>query len=230
MNAARVPLSTWILAFAALSFLAAKPACAGDPHRLDPDFLWFVAGHGVNVSAVADDGESPFATTKFVSVADVPPAIAARAKIDEIRAAVARLQTPGEHVLPAGRSPGGANADLTAAGLLSKLGGDLDAQQIDLVVGIDLKTGVERTLLHATRGGSLLDLATADTVTANFLPLYSIEPDRVRIHFKSDSQHRPAIDRTALAPFGSRKGEVFTLYEGLEVMPVAPLIRAIPTP
>lgn len=230
MNAVRVPLSTCILAFATLSFLAAKPACAGDPHKLDADFLWLVSGHGVNVSQLADGGDSPFATTKYASVEDIPPAAAARLKIGEIRGAVARLQTPGEHVLPAGHGPGGASADLTAASLLSKLGGDVDASEIDLVVGIDLKTGAERTLVRATRGGSLLNPVTLNATTAGFLPLYSIGPDRVRIHFKSDSQYRPPIDRTALAPFGSRKGAVFGPHDGRETMPVALLVGAIPTP
>ena len=213
-----------------LSFLAARSAGAEEPYKLRPDFLWFISGHGVNVSRIADGGDSPFATTKLVSVADVPPAAAARAKIGEIRDALARLQTPGEHVLPAGHGPGGANADLAAASLLSKLGGGLDAHEIDLVVGIDLTTGVERTLLRAARSGSLLDPATADTIAAAFLPLYSIEPDHVRIHFKSDSQRRPPIDRTALAPFGTRKGDAFEPYDGMEIMPIASLIRAIPTP
>lgn len=230
MNAARVPLSTCILVFATLSFLAARPTCAGDPHKLAPDFLWFVSGHGVNVSQVADEGGSPFAITKFADVEDVPPAAAARARIGEIRGAVARLQSPGEHVLPAGHSLGAANADLTAARLLSKLGGDMGANEIDLVVGIDLKTGAERTLIRASRGGSLLDAVTVDAITTGFLPLYSIGPDRVRLHFKSDSQYRPPIDRTALASFGARKGDVFGPHDGMETMPVALLVRAIPTP
>jgi len=230
MNAARVPLSTCVLVFAMLSFLAARSAGAEEPYKLRPDFLWFISGHGVNVSRIADGGDSPFATTKLVSVADVPPAAAARAKIGEIRDALARLQTPGE-------APGAVTATIPAnevravrASLLSKLGGGLDAHEIDLVVGIDLTTGVERTLLRAARSGSLLDPATADTIAAAFLPLYSIEPDHVRIHFKSDSQRRPPIDRTALAPFGTRKGDAFEPYDGMEIMPIASLIRAIPTP
>lgn len=230
MNAARVPLSTCLLVFATLSLLAAKPACAGDPYKLPSDFLWFVSGHGVNVSQIADGGGSPFATTKFASIDDVSPTAAARARISEIRAAVARLQTPGEHVLPAGHGPGGANVDLTAAGLLSKLGGDMDASEIDLVVGVDLGTGAERTLVRATRSGSLLDPVTIDTIIAGFLPLYSIGPDRVRVHFKSDSQYRPPIDRTALTPFGSPKDGVFGPHDERETMPVALLVRAIPTP
>lgn len=231
MNAVPLPHLVSTLLFATLGLLVTiGPADAEEPRTLHPDFLWFVSGHGVNVSQVADGGDSPYATTKFASVEEVPPAAAARTRIGEIRGAVARLQTPGEHVLPASHGPGGANADLTAARLLSKLGGDVDASEIDLVVGIDLKTGVEHMLVRATRSGSLLDPVTLDATAAGFLPLYSIGPDRVRIHFKSDSQRRPPIDRTALAPFGFQKGGVFGPHKGMETMPVALLIRAIPTP
>lgn len=228
MNATRVPLSTWTMLLA--MFLAANCAHADELDKLRPDFLWFVSGHGVNVSQVADGGESPLATAKFVSVEKVPPAAAARARIGEIRGAVARLQTPGEHVLPAGYGPGGANADLMAAGLLAKLGGNLDAGEIDLVVGIDLKTGAERTLVRATREGSLLNPETADAVAAGFVPLYSVGQDRVRIHFKSDTQYRPAIDRSALAPFGSQKGDRLEPHGGAASMPVAVLARAASAP
>lgn len=230
MYATRAALSICALTFATLSFLATGSASAGNQHTLRPDFLWFVSGHGVNVSEIADGGGSPFAITKLASIDDVPPAAAAHAKIGEIRAAMARLQTPGEHVLPAGYIPGGANADLAAARLLSRLGSGVDAGEIDLVVGIDLKTGTERTLVRAAREGSLLDPETAEAVAAGFVPLYSVGQDRVRIHFKSDTQYRPAIDRSALSPFGARKGDVFGLYGGAETMPVALLARAIPTP
>lgn len=206
------------------------PAMAGDPHKLRADFLWFVSGHGVNMSEVADDGASPFAITRFVSADEVPPAIAARAKIDGIRGAVARLQMPGEHVIPAGYRPAGANADRTAANLLSKLGGAVDAREIDLVVGINLKTGAEHMLVRVPHDGSLFDAESAEAVATGFLPLYSIGQERVRIHFKSDDRYRPPIDRTALAPFGSRKGDVFGSHDGPETLPVALLIRAIPPP
>ena len=224
MNTACVPLSIRVLAFATLSVLALKSAYAADQHKFDPGFLWFVSGHGVNVSQIADGGDSPFATTKFVSVESVPPAEAARTKVAEIRMAVARLQMPGEHVLPAGLGPDGANADLLAAGLLAALDGDVDSREIDLVVGIDLKTGAERTLVHATR--SLLDPKTAGAVATGFLPLYSVGPDRVRIHFKSDSQYRPPIDRTALASFGSQRDGLLHPHDGVWSVPAAALARA----
>ncbi|MHB1218043.1 MAG: hypothetical protein ACYC1L_07595 [Alphaproteobacteria bacterium] len=224
------------LAIRALLFVAyalvvtVGPATAGDPQKLRADFLWFVSGHGVNLSEVADDGASPFAITRFVSADEVPPAATARVKIDGIRGAIARLQAPGEHVLPAGHGPAGTNADLTAVGLLAKLGGDADVGEIDLVVGIDLKTGTERTLVRATRDGSLFDPESANPIAAGFLPLYSIGQDRVRIHFKSDGQYHPPIDRTALAPFGSRKDHTFGPHDGSGAMPIALLARLIPSP
>lgn len=230
MNAARAPHSVRALILATLAILAAGPVRAAEPHKFDPNFLWFISGHGVNLSDVADAGDSPFATTKFVSVETVPPAVAARVKITEIRDAVARLQTPGEHVVPAGHGPEGASADLTAAALLSALGGDVEASDIDLVVGIDLKTGAERMLVHRSASGSLIDPRTANAVATGFLPLYSVEPDRVRIHFKSDSQYRPPIDRTALAPFASRKDDSLAPHAGAGSLPVAVLARTVPTP
>lgn len=231
MNAARVPLSTCVLIVATLCFLAAKSAYAGDPNKLRPDFLWFVSGHGVNVSQIADGGGSSFAIAKSAAVEDVPQAAAAREKIGEIRDAMARLQTPGEHVLPAGYSPGVANPDLTAASLFAKLGGGLDAGAIDWVVGIDLKTGTERTLVRAVRDGSLLlDPETAETVATGFLPLYSAGAGRVSIHFKSDDQYRPPIDRSALVPFGFQKGGPLDPHRGMETMPTAFLSRAVPPP
>lgn len=219
-----------LLIVALALFATGGRAVAGESHKLRPDFLWFVSGHGINVNHVADGGESPFAITKFAAVDEVPSAAAARTKIDEIRGAMARLQTPGEHVLPAGYSPAGTNADLTAVGLLAKLGGDTDASEIDLVVGIDLNTGAERTLVRATRDGSLFDPESVNSVATGFLPLYSIGQDRVRIHFKSDGQYRPPIDRTALAPFGTRKDHAFGPHDGSGAMPIALLARAIPTP
>lgn len=219
------------LLLVAPAFVAAVgPAAASDPHKLRADFLWFVSGHGVNVSEVADDGTSPFAVTRFVPADEVPPAAAARAKIDGIRGAMARLQTPGEHVIPAGYGPVGANVDLVAAGLLSKLSGTVEAGEIDLVVGINLKTGAERMLVRVPHDGSLFDPESAEPFATDFLPLYSIGQVRVRIHFKSDDWYHPPIDRTALAPFGSRKGDIFGPHDGTETMPVALLTRAIPTP
>lgn len=230
MNATRLPLSIRAVIFATVALLAAWPASAADQHKFDPNFLWFISGHGVNVSAVADGGDTSFAATKFVSVESVPPAEAARAKIAEIREAVARLQMPGEHVVPAGLGPDGASADLTAAGLLSTLGGGVEAGEIDLVVGIDLATGTERMLVHASASGSLLDPRTADAVPTGFLPLYSVGPDRVRIHFKSDSQYRPPIDRTALRPVGARNGGLAPPHDGPWAVPAAALARAVQLP
>lgn len=229
MHSIRAPICALLVI--ALALLATgERAAAGESHKLHPDFLWFVSGHGVNVSQIADGGGSPFATTKFAAVGEVPPAAAARVKIDGIRGAIARLQAPGEHVLPAGHGPAGTNADLTAVGLLAKLGSDVDVGEINLVVGIDLKTGAERTLVRATRDGSLFDPESADPSAAGFLPLYSIGQDRVHIHFKSDGQYHPAIDRTALAVFGSRKAHGFGSHNGGGAMPIALLARATPSP
>lgn len=229
MHSIRTPIRALLVVALALLATGGRVAAA-ESHKLRPDFLWFVSGHGVNVSQIADGGESPFATTKFAATGEVPPAAAARAKIDEIRGAMARLRAPGEHVLPAGYGPAGTNADLTAVGLFAKLGGDVDTGEIDLVVGIDLKTAAERTLVRATRDGSLLDPESADSVAAGFLPLYSIGHDRVRIHFKSDGQYHPAIDRTALAVFGSRKAHGFGPHGGSGAVPIALLARATPSP
>lgn len=231
LAALRIRHRTRALAAAALGLLVAcGSAAAEEPQTLRPDFLWFVSGHGVNVSQIADGGESPFAVSRFAAVTDVPPAAGAREKIDAIRGAVVRLQAPGEHVLPAGYGPAGTNADLAAANLLSKLGGDLNAGEIDLVIGIDLKTGAERTLVRAAQDGRLFDPERADSIDAGFLPLYSIGQDRVRIHFKSDGQYRPPIDRTALAPFGSRTGQALGPIDGTGAMPVAVLARIAPGP
>ncbi len=230
MNAARLPLLIFVVVFATVSLLAARSASAADQHKFDPNFLWFVSGHGVNVSQVADGGDTPFATTKFVSIENVPPAAVAQAKIGEIRDAVARLQTPGEHVLPAGLGPDGASTDLLAAGLLAASSSGVDSREIDLVVGIDLKTGMERMLVHATGSGTLLDPRTADAVATGFLPLYSVGPDRVRIHFKSDSQYRPPIDRTALTSFGATRTDTFGPHAGAGSAPIAVLLRTLPTP
>lgn len=227
MHSTRTPIRALLVG--ALALLAAGGrAAAAESHKLRPDFLWFVSGHGVNISQVADGGESPFAITKFAAIGEVPAAATARAKIDGIRGAMARLQAPGEHVLPAGYGPAGTNADLTAVGLLAKLGGDADVGEIDLVVGIDLNTGAERTLVRATRDGSLFDPENVNSIAAGFLPLYSIGQNRVRIHFKSDGQYHPAIDRTALAAFGSRKVHGFGPHGGVGSVPIAPLTRVTP--
>lgn len=211
-------------------FAAAMPARAGDPYKLHSDFLWFVSGHGINLSGIVDGGESPFATTKFASPEDGPPP-KAHVKIDNIRASVARLQTPGEHVIPAGYGPG-PNADLVAASILARLGGEVDAREIELTVGVDLATGDERTLVRVIRDGRVFEPEGAETVANRFLPLYSIGQDRVRIHFKSDGRYRPPIDRTALVPFGSPKRQALGLNRNINsVLPANLLTRAIvPTP
>ena len=207
-------------------FAAAMPARAGDPYKLHSDFLWFVSGHGINLSGLVEGGESPFATTKFASPEDGPPP-KAHVKIDDIRASVARLQTSGEHVVPAGYGPG-PNADLIAASILARLGGEVDAREIELTVGIDLATGDERTLVRVVRDGRVFEPEGVETASNRFLPLYSIGQDRVRIHFKSDGRYRPPIDRTALVPFGSRKGQAFGVNRNINsIMPTNLLTRAI---
>lgn len=202
------------------------PARAGDSYKLQSDFLWFVSGHGINLSEIVDGGESPFATTKFASPEDGPPP-KARVKIDDIRASVARLQTSGEHIVPAGYGPG-PNADLVAANILARLGGEVDAREIELTVGIDLTTGDERTLVRVIRDGRLFEPEGTETVSNRFLPLYSVGQDRVRIHFKSDGRYRPPIDRTALAPFSSRKGRAFGFNRNTNLsLPTNLLTRAM---
>lgn len=218
MNAARA-LPLILLAFAAF------PARAADPFTVDPDSLWIVSGHGVNLSQIADDADGAFAVASHVGADEVPHA-AERAKLGALQNAVAQLQTPGEHVLPAGFGPGGGNPTLVAARLLSQLGA-VDARTIDLVIGIDPATGRTRSLVRVRGDDRLFDPETAERAPRGFLPLYSVGSEGTRIHVQSDAAYRPPIDRSALDPFGRHgEGSVTALPAG--TLPPGVIARLAP--
>lgn len=196
-----------IAVLALLGGTVALPVSAAEPHAFDPGFLWFVSGHGVNLGHIADGGETLFATTRFVP-GDAAPLARERMQIAGIRSALARFRTQGEHVVPAGLGPG-SGADAMAARIIRMLDRDVQENEIELVVGFDVRSGRQRTILRSARDGTLFDPDTIEPGDAaslvSFLPLYSVEERRLRIHFKSDTQRYPSLDRSMLAAFGTNR-------------------------
>lgn len=191
-----------------LAGLATTPVAAAEPHSLGAGYLWFVSGHGINLDHIVDNREKSFATVKSVP-RDPSTAVASRAMIANIRGFLAQYRASEEEiVVPAGSGPG-SDAVGVAARVFRALGPEAAGEEIALVVGFDARDGQQRTVLHSARDGRLLDLAglksgkngeLSSLEKANFVPLYSVEDTHLRIHFKSDTQRYPAIDRSALAP------------------------------